>query len=327
MKVLGLGNALVDVLVQLENEKVIHHFKFPKGGMQLIGIDDIPDLNDHIQLFTSTMKSGGSAANTIHGLASLGTKCGFSGKVGKDELGDFYIEDLESAGVKLYITRSDTNTGRAYTLITPDTERTFATYLGAAVEFSVHDLESVCFDNFDLIHIEGYLVQNTSLVEELMKTAKHKGLKISLDLASYNVVEANRDFLSRIIPDYVDIVFANEEEAKAYTGTNPYDALTVFAKQCSVAIVKIGKEGSLIQAEEIKCKIDSIPSKVLDTTGAGDQYAAGFLHGIVRKLNYEKCGKIGALLAGKVIEHYGARIPNDLWESMVKKVENIAQSE
>ncbi len=326
MKVLGLGNALVDVLVQLENEKVIHHFKFPKGGMQLIGVNDIPDLNDHIQLLTSVMKSGGSAANTIHGLASLGTKCGFSGKVGKDELGDFYIEDLESADVKLYINRSDISTGRAYTLITPDTERTFATYLGAAVELSVHDLEAVNFDDFDLIHIEGYLVQNTSLVEESMKIARHKGLKISLDLASYNVVEANRDFLLKVIPNYVDIVFANEEEAKAYTGANPHDALAIIAKQCSVSIVKIGKEGSLIQAEGAKYKIDSIPSKVLDTTGAGDQYAAGFLHGFVRNLNYEKCGKIGTLLAGKVIEHYGARIPYDLWESILQKVDAITQS-
>ena len=156
-----------------------------------------------------------------------------------------------------------------------------------------------------------------------MKIAKENGLQISIDLASYNVVEAQRDFLSRIIPEYVDIVFANEEEARAYTGLNPYDALQTIAEQCDVAIVKIGKEGSLILADGETYKIDIIPVKTLDTTGAGDQYAAGFLYGYINKLGFKKCGKIGALLAGKVIENYGARISSNLWDEILQTTESI----
>lgn len=323
MKIIGLGNALVDVLVQLDNDDIINRLKYPKGGMQLIGNEDIPKIISYIELLPSTMKSGGSSANTIHGLACLGADCGFVGKVGNDKLGDFYIKDLDSANVKTIINKSETTTGRAYTLITPDTERTFATYLGAAIELDVEDLNSIPFANYDILHIEGYLIQNTSLVETSMKIAKENSLQISIDLASYNVVEAQRDFLSRIIPEYVDIVFANEEEAKAYTGLNPYDALKTIAEQCDVAIVKIGKEGSLILADGETYKIDIIPVKTLDTTGAGDQYAAGFLYGYINRLGYKKCGRIGALLAGKVIENYGARISNNLWDEILQTTESI----
>ncbi len=323
MKILGLGNALVDVLVQLDNDKVINQLKFPKGGMQLIGIDEIPEVTSYIKLLPTILKSGGSAANTIHGLACLGTDCGFIGKVGKDELGDFYVADLESAHVETFINKSETNTGRAYTLISTDTERTFATYLGAAIELTEKDLNSIKFENFDILHVEGYLVQNTSLVKTSMKIAKEKGLQISIDLASYNVVEAQKDFLTKLIPDYVDIVFANEEEAKAYTGKEPHNALRHIAEQCSVAVVKIGKEGSLIQAEGKNYKIDSMPVLAIDTTGAGDQYAAGFLHAYTKKLDFEKCGKLGTLLAGTVIENYGARIPSDLWNKVLLGAEKI----
>lgn len=323
MKILGLGNALVDVLVQLVNDDIINQLKFPKGGMQLIEIDDIPKITSRIKQFPSTMKSGGSAANTIHGLACLGTDCGFFGKVGKDELGDFYVKDLESANVETFINRSESTTGRAYTLITPDTERTFATYLGAAVELSVEDLNSIKFEDYDILHIEGYLVPNASLLETSLKIAKEKGLQISIDLASYNVVEAHKDFLCKLIPDYIDIVFANEEEAKAYTGESPGKALDIIAEQCSIAVVKTGKEGSLIKSEGKTYSINSTPVHALDTTGAGDQYAAGFLYGYIKKLDFNKCGEIGSLLAGTVIENYGARIPSWLWAKVLKNIEKI----
>ncbi|MGD2035748.1 MAG: adenosine kinase, partial [Bacteroidales bacterium] len=167
---------------------------------------------------------------------------------------------------------------------------------------------------------------NTSLVENSLKLAKQKGIQVSVDLASYNVVENQKDFLSRILPEYVDIVFANEEEAKAYTGKNPNDALDIIAEQCRIAVVKIGKEGSLIKSDGITTNIGVIPVKAVDTTGAGDQYAAGFLHGYMQNLSLEKCGKIGALLAGKVIENYGARIAPDLWKSVLLKTKEIINS-
>lgn len=325
MKILGIGNALVDILVQLDNESLLQKLNLPKGSMQLIQTDDIPAITNEIDSLPAVMVSGGSAANTIHGLASLGMSCGYIGKVGHDDLGKFYAKDFNEAGIKTILLDSKTVTGRAYTFITPDSERTFATYLGAAIEMNDEDLNPEIFNDYDLLHIEGYLVQNTALIETALKIAKSKGMRTSLDLASFNVVEASLEFLSKIIPEYVDIVFANEEEAKAYTKMNPVEALPAIADQCEIAIVKLGKEGSMIQTENQKFEVGIIPANSLDTTGAGDQYAAGFLFGLLNELSYEKCGEIGALLAAKVIENYGARIPASLWTEVLQKANKISK--
>jgi sugar/nucleoside kinase (ribokinase family) len=323
MKILGLGNALVDVLIQLDSDDIINNLHLPKGSMQLIGVDEIPKIVQQINHIPSIMVSGGSAANTIHGLASLGASCGYIGKVGKDELGRFYEKDLKKAHVASILYQSATVTGRAYTLITPDSERTFATYLGAAIELQASEINSSVFKDYHILHIEGYLVQNTQLVETVLKTAKENGLKISLDMASYNVVEANHAFLSHIIPKYVDIVFANEEESKAYTNKQPLDALRILASQTEIAVVKIGKEGSLIQSGDTFTRMAIDPVQSIDTTGAGDQYAAGFLYGYSRKMNMKKCGKLGSLLSAKVVENYGARIPSKLWPNLLMNAESI----
>lgn len=323
MRIIGLGNALVDVLIQLPDDNLLHNLKLPKGSMQLIGEKDISSIEKAIKNISTAMVSGGSAANTIHGLAGLGTRCGYIGKVGNDKLGDFYKSDFIEASVSCMLFRSANPTGRAYTFITPDGERTFATYLGAAVELSSQDIDPEHYSGYDLLHIEGYLVQNTNLIEHAIKLAKENGLMVSLDLASYNVVEANIEFLSRIIPDYVDIVFANEEEAKAYTGKSPEEALVEIASNCNIAVVKVGKDGALIQAENDLFKISAIPTKVVDTTGAGDQFAAGFLHGLSENLGLMQCGQLGALMAGNVIQNYGARIPEDLWDTIYAEVKKI----
>jgi sugar/nucleoside kinase (ribokinase family) len=323
MKILGLGNALVDVLVQLDNDDIIQNLHFPKGSMQLIGLSEIPKITEQINNLPAVLVSGGSAANTIHGLASLGASCGYIGKVGKDELGQFYAKDLQDARVEDILYQSSTETGRAYTMISPDSERTFATYLGAAIELQASEINPSLLKNYQVLHIEGYLVQNTSLIEKSLILAKEAGLTTSLDLASYNVVESNLDFLSELIPKYVDIVFANEEEAKAYTKSEPENALKLLASQSKIAIVKIGKSGSLIQSGDTFTRIQIEPVQSVDSTGAGDQYAAGFLYGFINKLSMEKCGRLGSLLAGTVVKSYGARIQSNLWPDILKKTELI----
>ena len=323
MKILGIGNALVDILVQLDDESTLQNLFLPKGSMQLIQQEDIPAITHSIENLPAVMVSGGSAANTIHGIASLGMSCGYIGKVGNDEMGKFYAKDFYDAGVNTNLLHSKTVTGRAYTFVTPDSERTFATYLGAAIELTAQDLNPKSFEGYDLLHVEGYLVQNTSLIETALNIAKSKGMSTSLDLASFNVVKDSLDFLSEIIPKYVDIVFANEEEAKAYTGKDPHFALSEIASHCKIAIVKTGKEGSLIRTGDEKLEIGIIPVSAIDTTGAGDQYAAGFLYGFLKNLSLNKCGEIGALLAGKVIENYGARIPQNLWAGILREVNSI----
>lgn len=324
MKVIGLGNALVDILLQNTKDEILQQLDLPKGSMQLIQAETIPIIAFASKELKSHKVSGGSAANTIHGLAKLGTTCAFIGKVGPDELGAFYKDDLHKANVDVKLLSSTTETGRAFTFITADAERTFATYLGAAVELVPDEITAELFDGCGLLHIEGYLVQNTELIEKSMRLAKELGLQVSLDLASYNVVEANLDFLKRVIPEYVDIVFANEEESKAYTGLEPEASLHEIAKQVKIAVVKIGKEGSMIKTDDEVAKIGVIPVAAVDTTGAGDQYAAGFLHGYSKGLNLRRCGELGALLAGTVIEKYGARIADEHWKNISLTVAKIS---
>ena len=233
---------------------------------------------------------------------------------------------MKNNHIKPLLKRSMTETGVASTLISPDSERTFGTYLGAAVEVGADDLEPALFAGHKYFHIEGYLVFNTALVETALKMAKAKNMIISLDLASFNVVDANLRFLKDITKKYVDIVFANEEEAKSFTGEAPEEALNEIAKMCNIAVVKIGKNGSLIKQGNDMYSVGAISAKVIDTTGAGDLYAAGFLYGLTKGLSLAQCGHIGALLAGKVIEGIGAKIADSSWDNIKKGVKIIETS-
>ena len=320
MKILGIGNALVDILVPMETEELLEKFKLPKGSMQLSGIDVVNGILSEIDPAKIFFNSGGSAANTIHGLAKLGAKTGYLGKVGSDNHGDFFKTDLTQNKIQPHLSLGQNETGKAMALISPDSERTFATYLGSAIELTKDDLTDNIFEHYDILHIEGYLVQNKELIKSALAKAKKLGLKVSIDLASYNIVEENREFLESLIKDYVDFVFANEEEAKALTGQEPKEALETIAAMSEIAIVKIGERGSLIKKGNEKVEVGIIPVKAVDTTGAGDLYAAGFLFGLITEASLENCGKYGALLAGNVIEQVGAKIPLDKWEKILKDI-------
>ncbi len=313
-KILGIGNALVDLLIQIDKDELLNELNLPKGSMQLVD-SDIKDLiAAKSNGLKKSMASGGSAANTIHGLARLGTETSFIGTVGRDETGDFFINDLKKSNINPLLNIGENPSGLASTLISKDGERTFGTFLGAAVELNDIHLSAEQFIGHDILHIEGYLVFNNKLIERALILAKENGLKVSLDLASYNVVEANLDFLKEMISKYVDILFANEEEAKAFTGMEPEEALDEIAKMVDIAVVKVGKEGSFIKCGDEKIKIGVIDTTVVDTTGAGDLYAGGFLHGLAQGKDFEYCGKLGSLLAGTVIQNVGAKISDEKWD-------------
>lgn len=323
-KVIGLGNALVDIMTPLENDDILKEINFPKGSMQLVDGEkskEILKLTSHLK---SSLASGGSAANTIHGIARLGMDTAFVGKIGPDKYGEIFKQDLIDSNITPALFQTETETGRAVAMVSPDSERTFGTYLGAAVELSADDITADVFKGYDMLHIEGYLVFNEELIETAVKTAKAAGLQVSLDLASFNVVDAKLDFLQRISKQYVDIIFANEEEAKSFTGQDdPEKALEIIAEYAEVSIVKIGKEGSLILKDGIRTKVGVITATPIDTTGAGDYYASGFLFAYLTGLSLNKAGQIGALLAGKVIEEMGAQINDTTWEFILKEVEAI----
>ncbi len=322
-KILGIGNALVDILIRIEDEKTLDQLNLPKGSMQLVDKEQSNKILERFTDIPQSLAAGGSAANTVHGLGMLGAPTGYIGAVGRDKLGHSFEQDMRDAGVEPYLIRSNTETGRAITLITPDSERTFATFLGAAVELpasSLQDAGTNFFSGFDYLHIEGYLVLNYDLIRTAVEMAKANGILVSLDLASYNVVEEHLEFLKDIVTRYVDILFANEEEALAFTGHEPEKALHHISQFCEVAVVKTGKSGSLVKSKEVVSEIGIIPVEPIDTTGAGDLYAAGFLYGHSLGWPLEKCGEAGTLLAGNIIEELGAKMPTERWEMVKGKI-------
>jgi sugar/nucleoside kinase (ribokinase family) len=316
-RILGIGNALVDVMTIINDDNILEKFSLPKGSMQLVDRAKSELVKAETVSLSRSLASGGSAANTIHGLAMLGVNTGFIGSVGKDDTGEFFENDMKKAGVKTYLSYRDSITGTAVALISKDSERTFATHLGAAVELEANDLDAGCFKNYDILYLEGYLIFNKLLVERACILAKENNMKIALDLSSYNVVEAKLADFKEIIEKYIDIIFANEEEAKSFTGLAPFDALSSISEFCDVAVIKVGKDGSLIKRGEEVIKIGTIDVQSIDTTGAGDLYASGFLYGYACGFSLEKCGLFGSVLAGHVIEIVGARMDEPRWKRII----------
>jgi sugar/nucleoside kinase (ribokinase family) len=322
-KVLGLGNALVDLIFQIEDDQILEEFSLPKGSMTLVDSSTVKRILEVTKNLKYEIAAGGSASNTIDGLAHLGVKCGYIGKIGKDAYGELFHNELISRNIfpQLYYGRNPT--GTAITLLSKDAERTFATYLGAAIELKAYDLRKDHFKGFSYFHIEGYLVQNHDLIIKAVKLAKDLRLVISIDMASYSTVEANKDFLYEIIDKYIDIVFANEEEARSFTDENPEKAVDILSNHSKIAVVKTGKNGSMIQSGNKRITVPSIKADLIDSTGAGDLYAAGFLFGLTRGYNLELAGNIGSLLGGKVIEVYGARLHEDRWSSIHEDIDRL----
>lgn len=312
-KILGIGSALVDILTQIPNEQILNELNLPKGSMTYVDAQTSVEIGKKLAHLGNQMASGGSAANTMSGLAQLGIEAGFLSKIGDDEVGRFFEKQMTESHVKPLMLKSNTPSGRVQALVTADGERTFATCLGAAAEMCADDIKPDLFDGWDIFYVEGYLVANPTMLRKAISTAKDKGLKIAIDLASYNVVEESRDFLLELVNNYVDIVFANEKEAFALTGLGPEAALHYIAERCDIAVVKVGAKGAFIQCGNEVITIPPMKADVVDTTGAGDMWAAGFLAGLVKGENLQKCGMMGAIVAKNIIEVMGAKMNDERW--------------
>jgi sugar/nucleoside kinase (ribokinase family) len=307
-KILGIGNALVDALVETHDESIFNKFGLKKGGMEMISADLKNEIHREIHGLKQTVASGGSTSNTIYGLAQLGAPTGYIGKIGDDEMGAFFKKDMEKAGVATHLSYAKIDTGMATTFITKGGERTFATYLGAAATQTPEDLQESIFSRYDLIHVEGYLIFNKDLILSICKLAKKCGLQISMDMASYNLVEVMRPLVEELLHDYVDIVFANEEEAYAFTGKKEGEALNVLSSYCPVSVVKLGEKGSIAKVDGETTIIPAIKAHCKDSTGAGDIFAAGFLYGLTNNYTIEATGALASKLGAKCVETVGARI-------------------
>lgn len=322
--ILGIGNALTDILAILPDDTLLQELAFPKGSMQHVDRETGNRIWEKLKPLGADLVAGGSAANTINGAATFGMESGFIGKVGDDDLGSLFKSNQEKDGIRSILLKGDNPTGRAMVLITPpNAERTFAVYLGAALELVPDDLHPEWFEGWDYFHIEGYLVQNQATVRRAIELAKAAGCRISIDLASYNVVEANLEFLHEIVEEYVDIVFANETEAEAFTGLPPREALDSIARICDTAVVKIGKDGSMVRRGDELHFIKARPAAAIDATGAGDLYAAGFLYAHSIGMPLKTCGDIGSAIAAKVVEVVGTKIDQPRWNAAKKEINEL----
>lgn len=327
-KIIGIGNALVDVLARLEDDSLLKKMDLQRGGMTLISESRARLMEEALQHYVTSLSTGGCAANTIVALAGLQADVAFIGTVGRDEMGRFFAEHCKRRGIRAKLSEADAHTGVAYTLITPDGERTFGTCLGAAAMLNAGNVSATLLQGYDILHVEGYLIQDESLMEEVARTAKEAGLTLSLDLASPNVVTENRDLFRKLVSSFFDIVFANEEEAMAYTQeATPEAALEVLAKDCMLPVVKLGSRGACAMYNGERASTPARQVPVVDTTGAGDFFAGGFLYGLACGAGLAQCLQLGACMGEAVIQQTGTSLPDDEWDRLRQEIHRVKREE
>ena len=322
--ILGIGNALTDILAVLPDDTLLEQYHLPKGSMQHVDMETGDKIWSALKEIGVKYVPGGSAANTITCTSIFGMPSGYIGKIGNDELGNLFKSTMEQFGVRTTMLYGTKSSGRCMVFIAgPNAERTFADYMGSALEMGPDDLKEEYFQGYDYFHIEGYLVQNQDLILRAVQMAKVAGCIISIDMASYNVVESNDAFLHNLVDKYVDIVFANETEAKAFTKKEQREALAEIAKLCDIAVVKVGKDGSMVQSGDEYHFIEAWPAATIDATGAGDTYAAGFLYAHSLGMPLKVCGEIGSIIAAKVVEVVGTKIDVPRWRDAKLEIKEL----
>jgi sugar/nucleoside kinase (ribokinase family) len=311
LDVVGVGNALVDV-ISLEQDAFIGDHGLTKGSMTLIDTDRAEAL--YGAMGPGIEMSGGSAANTMAGLASLGGQGGFIGRVRDDQLGIVFGHDIRAVGVEFPSPAATAGqpTGRSLIIVTPDGERTMNTYLGAASELQPEDVDPAFVARAQVTYLEGYLFDREAAGEAFRKAAAaahDAGRLVSLTLSDSFCVERFLEPFRELVTDTVDVLFGNDDELKLLYETHDLDvALGHAERHCAIVAVTRGAEGAVVSARGGRHAIAAVPvSRVVDTTGAGDLFAAGFLYGLTRDLDVETCGKLGAVAAAEVISHVGAR--------------------
>lgn len=312
--VAGIGSALLDFIVEVD-DNVLAEINLEKGNMHLIDEQKSKDILKKLRKHEVMIAPGGSSANTLAGVSAFGGKAVFLGKIGNDDHGDIYEQKTMDDGVNSKLSKHDSEkTGHAITFITPDSERSFATHLGAALHFRKEDVFEEDIKKSKILHIEGYQLEDPEIkkaVLHAMQIAKDNNVKVSIDLSDPALIGRNLEKLKSIVKEFADIVFVNETEAEAFTGKEEEDALHEIYNMCEVAIVKLGDNGSLIKEGDIVYKIPIYKTKVINKNGAGDMYAAGILYALTHDIDIEKAGHIAAYAAAKIVGSKGARLSND----------------
>lgn len=312
-RVLGIGHACMDLLIPIEEDFLLN-VPGEKGGSQGINAKDLQHVLSFIRE-KPLLATGGSSANTIKGLASLGEKCAFISHVGNDALGDYFIQYMKKLGIIGFYSKSLHHpTTQILCLITPDGQRTMRFCSGASEEMSEDLLHVEYFKDVKLMHIDAYTMRNGNLVESIMQIAKNAQVQVSIDLSSFEIIRQFHEPLMKLLSKYVDIVFANEDEVKALTGLGIFEGCVKLQEICPIAVVLIGKEGCLVGHQGEIFHSPGFPADLVDSTGAGDLFASGFLYGYLQGYPLKKCAKIGNRLGAAIVEVEGAELSSEKWQ-------------
>jgi len=318
-QIVGIGNSIVDVLAHCE-DAFLSDNGVDKGIMQLIDTERASEL--YAKMGPAMEISGGSAANTIAGLAAMGASTAYVGKVKADQLGDIFAHDIQAQGAVYEVPRAPSNatdeTGRCMVLVTPDAERSMNTYLGVSEHLGPDDIDVDMMANADWIYLEGYRFDGPdshAAFAKAIKACKDAGGKVSVTLSDPFCVERHRDAFRTMIRDHVDLLFCNEHEMQAmYQETSLEACLKMASEECEIVACTIGARGALIIRGAETFHAAAVATDVVDVTGAGDIFAAGFMHGLVNGKDMLTCGRMGCVAAGEIISHIGARPESDLKE-------------
>ena len=305
-----IGNAIVDILWQTSDE-FLKDLNVQKGSMQLIDEEMVEKFLTKIK--NPTVISGGSAANTAVGYSSLGGNAYFIGQIGNDKYGDLFARNINKSGV--FFEKKETSlkvqTSKSIILVTPDAERSMNTFLGASVNFNVNSINEPLISKSNYIYIEGYLFDQTEAkkaIYDCCKLARANNCKVALSLSDQFCVDRHRQDFNNLIKQYVDIIFANESEIKSLYQNDLEGSLREILKNVETGAITLGSKGSIVFKDHDSFSIDPIKvTNLVDTTGAGDLYASGFLYGYVNNKSIKECGDIGSKAAAEIITHYGAR--------------------
>lgn len=310
-EILGIGAPCLDYILKV-NQNFLDSIPGPKEGMQPV------DYETFLKILADSgvspiLVAGGSACNTIKGLAMLRRKCAILGKIGSDEAAKLILERLKSYGIIPLLKPSKTPTAQVASLVSEDGSRTFRTFLGAGSEMDSKHLDPAYLKKARLVHIEGYTLAKGSLAGEAVKAAKAAGAIVSFDLASFELALRHKSHIMEFLP-FVDVLFANAQEVESLTKKNPEEGCEELKKSVKVSVVFLGREGCLVGNEKHLDHFPAYPVDPIDTTGAGDLFASGFLHGYLSEKSMKTCAHYGALLGAAIVQVHGAEIPDHLWE-------------
>jgi sugar/nucleoside kinase (ribokinase family) len=313
-RVLGVGDACIDLFIPV-SEEFLSHVPGKKGGAEAIEMEKLKQIIAASKT-SPYMAAGGSCANTIKGLVNLGEPCAFLSSVGSDSFGEFFTASMKELGIELLFSKSNIPTTLVLCLVTPDGQRTMRFCSDSIASEPNEFLHREYFKGVKIVHFDAYTLRNGNLTKKAMQLAKEAHAKVSIDLSSFEIVQEYHAKLTELLKEYVDIVFSNKDETQALTGLSPAEGCLKLQEMCSIAVVLMGDEGCLVGHQGEYFHSPSYSANIVDSTGAGDLFASGFLYGCLHKYPLTKCARLGNRLGSAIVEVQGAEFSSEKWKTV-----------